>query len=90
MAKNPDLEALQNQMASAMAALAVALARTLSELSRESRREPTEVVVEFQRQVDHQLRLLRRAPDSEGAQEILAFAHSALFDPSRLEQPPDD
>jgi hypothetical protein len=73
------------QTALAMAALAVAFAKTLQEA------EPDEeVLVTLQRNVKIVQTQLRQTPDAETAAAILGFVQAMLRNPELITQPVDD
>jgi hypothetical protein len=73
------------QTALAMAALAVAFARTLQEVDPDE-----EVLVALQRNVKIAHTLLRQTTDAETAAAILDFVQAMLRNPELIAQPMDD
>lgn len=80
----PDSKEPHAQTALALAALAVAFARTLQELL-----PPGEVLSTLQRKVQVAQAKLRRTPDAEDAAAILGFVRDSLHNPDVIEQPKD-
>jgi hypothetical protein len=78
-----DPKSPHRQTALAMAALAVAFAKTLQEVEPDEE----EVLVTLQRNVKMQL---RQTPDAEMAVAILGFVQATLRNPDLIAQPVDD
>jgi hypothetical protein len=74
------------QTALAMAALAVAFAKTLQE----AEPDEEEVLVTLQRNVKIAHTQLRQTPDAETAAAILDFVQAMLRNPELIAQPVDD
>jgi hypothetical protein len=79
-----DKEAIFRQTSLAMAALAVAFAKTLEELF-----EPDEPLLILQRKVQGEQTRLRQSPDAGEAAAMFRFVIDALRNPDVIEQPKD-
>jgi hypothetical protein len=80
-----DRKSPEAQAAFAMAALAVAFARTLHELAPQS---DSLAILQSKAQVEHSR--LRQSPDTEVAAAMLRFVIDSLRNPAVLKQPDDD
>jgi hypothetical protein len=81
-----DPKSPHRQTALAMAALAVAFAKTLQEVEPDEE----EVLVTLQRNVKIARTQLRQTPDAETAAAILGFVQAMLRNPELIAQPVDD
>jgi hypothetical protein len=81
-----DPKSPHRQTALAMAALAVAFAKTLQEVEPDEE----EVLVTLQRNVKIAHTQLRQTPDAETAAAILGFVQAMLRNPELIAQPVDD
>jgi hypothetical protein len=79
-----DQEAIFRQTSLAMAALAVAFAKTLEELF-----EPAEPLLILQRKVQGEQTRLRQSPGADEAAAMFRFVIDALRNPDVIEQPKD-